>query len=140
MAIWRVLWEKQVHCSCMVRCKILIWNFTSLICLIFYFILTLKNLTSPILCLHLPLLISGEKVTTLGGRTINLEFTSHGSGNSDRRKEEKPSSLQKLKVWLNKIRDPVWLFGLYACVCENESSAMIQRWRLKHGKPWREIP
>ena len=42
-----------------------------------------------------------------GWQDNQLEFTSHGSGNSDRRKEEKPSSLQKLKVWLNKIRDPV---------------------------------
>ena len=30
------------------------------------------------------------------------QFTSHGSGNSDQRKEEKPISWQKLKVWFNK--------------------------------------
>ena len=46
------------------------------------------------------------------------QFTSHDSENSDRWKEEKPFSLQKLKVWF----DPVRLFGLYACVCENENT------------------
>ena len=36
------------------------------------------------------------------------QFTSHGSGNCDRRKEKKPFSLQKLKVWFNK--------SLWSCV------------------------
>ena len=52
---------KQVHCSCMVRCKIYFIDMFN-----FFFILTLKNITSPNICLHLPLLISGEKVPKRG--------------------------------------------------------------------------
>ena len=62
------------------------------------------------------------------------QFTSHGSG-------KRGEALQLAKTE-SLVRSCAIIWSVRLCVRERKyiqsCSAMIQRWRLKHGKPWRE--